>query len=414
MDYTIFDYFESKAKQEAEAYELALSTYRLTNDGSIVPLGSGDSYSVFQRISNLVTPMGAKILNRKLDGVVGNVVVQGSDRVRAIVNEYDVKAMAHKLARDLIVKGSAGLALSDDGGLYRLGGFIAALTDPYDVDKRLSIFQAQLDEWNRWTVRIYQGNLVQEWTGLRRLREVLSVSPTERVSAVSEVAFFADYQTDDSGVAFGELEQLAPLLKGIMAVDARIHRVSEIFGFPVAVIKGTIQEREGHSPQDAIIVSEGGDVRYLTPASLDNLINQKKDLMGQLDEIAILPANQRWGSEAPSGEALREANEAFNASIRRYAETISVLMTDAFNGLLEARGINEDVGIHLHYNRVQDADDRLAKAIERLEKGVLPISYVVRIIQSMYDDITPEEVQEIIDSYQARNSVITADDLIGL
>lgn len=416
MDFQLFNFFEEKARGEAEAYEVATSTYRIINDGSIIPYAEDEGREILRRISGLVTSMGAKVLNRKLDGVVGNLTVDGYAAKEFLREHYDLKDISEKLARDLIVKGAAGLALADgeDGtDIYRLGGFITTLTDPDDVDKVNSIFQAQAGEdANTWTVRIYQGGLVQEWRNVRNLRDILNTRPVERESGITQIAFFASYQTDDAGTPIGEMEQLTPILKGIMAVEARIHRVSEIFGYPVPVIKGTIQERPAHSPTSAIIVNENGDVKYLTPADMQNLIGQKKDLVKQLDDIAILPAGQTLGYEPPSGEALKEANEAFNVNVERYASKVTDLLTRAFTALLTARGIStEGFSIQLFPNYVRDEELMLEKAIQRLEAGLLPIGYVVRLLRGYYGDMTDAEAEEVIEAWKQREMIITPESL---
>lgn len=384
----IFSSYEQKARQEAEAYEMALSTYRLKNDGSVVPYADGEGVEVFNRISSLVASMGAKITNRKLVGIVGNLSVYGADREKV----PPLKEMATKLARDLVVKGSAGLAVSDEG-VYRLGGFITPVTDANDVDKVLSIFQAQADEDGSWIARIYQDSLVQEWRGLRKLTDLLRYRPKEYSQTV---AFLSTYQTDDAGMPLGEMEQLLPVLKGVMAVEARIHRVSEIYGFPTVVLKGNMVDPSGKAPTQVLQVSSDGSVSYLEPADMGNLIRQKKDLISQLDEMAILPAGQRFGSEAPSGEALKEVNASFDSSLIQYASTISGLMTDAY------RTCYGDVEIVLSPNRIQDNDEKLDKAISRLEKGLLPVSFVARMIQQVYPGLTEDEAATIVDSYSSR------------
>lgn len=404
-----FAIYETKAAQEAEAFELAQSTYRIRNNGSVIPYAEGESREVLERISGLITSLGSKILNRKMDGIVGNISITASDRAKSILQGYNLRGLIKNLARDAVIKGSAGVAISTrDGDSYvsRLGGFIAPVTAEDDVDRVLSIFQAQQDAKGKWIVRIYQDNLVQEWRGVTKLRDILSSRPTETTTGFDSVAFLVVSQTDDSGLPLGEMEQLAPILKGIMAVEARIHRTSELYGFPVPVIKGTVQQRPAHSPANAIITSEGGDVKYLLPADMNNLIQQKKDLVANLDDVAILPVSSVLGYEPPSGEALKEASTAFNTNISHYAKLLSELVSDAFSAF-----IGEDVQILVSANRIHNREQELTDAITHLEKGLLPISYVIRMLKAYYEDLSDEEAEEVIRTYKEKTDIITPESL---
>lgn len=414
MTSTVFDVFEDKARREVEAFELAQSTYRIPNDGSVVPYAEGEGNAVLSRISALVTSLGSKILNRKLDGIVGNLGITASDKAKAVVEGYDLRALVKSLARDAVVKGSGGLAIGmgEEGPyVYRLGGFVAPVTAEDDVDRVLSIFQAQVDAKGKWVVRIYQGSLVQEWRGLSRLRDVLSAPPSESHNGIPQVAFLAVAQSDDSGLPLGEMEQLAPLLKAIMAVEARIHRTSELYGFPVPIIKGTVQERPSHSPSNAIIVGENGDVKYLLPADMNNLIQQKKDLVANLDDVAILPVSSVLGYEPPSGEALKEASTAFNTNIAHYARLLSKVLSKAFSALMAAQGSSERVQVQVSANRLHDREQELANAIVHLEKGLLPISYLVRMLKAHYEDLSDDEAAEVIQGWNERRELVTPESL---
>lgn len=415
-----YQVYMEKAAAEAEAYEMALGTYRLLNNGSVVPLATdAESREEFERIANLVSSVGPKILTRKQDGIIGSITVTGSDEIKTYLDEeYDLRFLVERVVRDGIVKGSMGLALGIDEDrntyVYRLGGYITRLFSDVDVDRQTGILQIEANETElSYEVRIFIGNRVQHWTNVRSLTGINWNAPhNEYENDVDVVAFFADYQSDDTGMSIGEMEQLVPILKGIMAVEARIHRVSEIFGFPKAVVSGTIQQVE-NSPTSVLHVSEGGSVNYLTPASFDNLIRQKVDLFNELNEIATLPSGFVGRGNQPSGEAIKEANSAFNASISRYARSVSRLFTNAFYEFFKSQRMNvEGFSITINPNILVDRTSELDKAIELLEKGLLTPEVVVALIARIYE-VTDDVALEILKRYREMSQIIPPDEILN-
>lgn len=420
MNNTLFKFYETKASEEAEAYELAVGNFRLVNNGKVLPLGTDlESKEEFERISNLVSSLGPKVLTKKLDGIVGNIGIRASDKLKSIIeNDYFINDMAEKVARDLVVKGSAALAIGTDFDgepyIYRLGGFIARLPNDADIDRSNGVIQITQDDMWNWDVRIFEGSTVRHWTGLRRLSQLDIDNPhNEYENQLDEIVYYGEYHSDDNNVAKGEIEQVSSVLKGIMAVEARIHRISEIFGYPKAVISGNILDVD-NSPTSAIVVSEGGKVQYLTPAEFGPLLSQKRDLMSQLNEIATLPNGFIGQGNQPSGEAIREANISYNNSLERYAGVVSRLLTNGFWALAKALRIEDgDVEVTVTPNRVENHEADINLAVELLGKGLLTTEYVVNVIRRKYSGISQEMIDEIIQQYEQVNALVAPEDILG-
>lgn len=418
----IKDYLR-KATKEAEAYDLALGIFRIPNDGSIVPRATGElTREEFERTMNLVSSQGSRILSRKLDGIIGTISVTGSDAIKSEIDEqYDLRFLVERATRDMIVKGIAGLALGvDQDGVsyvYRLGGFIARLYSEVDVDQEVGLLQIEQNADGTYEVRRFYGSLVEHWTHVRDVRHINWDAPhNEYDNGVEYVSFTAAYQEDADGQAIGEVEQLAPVLKGLMAIDARIHRASEAFGYPIPVLKGTVTEiyDESRSIVNAIGLSENSSLEYLVPTGFDHLIKQKGDLVSQLDKIATLPHGFIGTGNQPSGEAIREANQAFNSSVSRYSRLLSRLFTNAFYELFKAKGYDvTDFSLVINPNTIQDMESEINAAVMLLEKGLLTPEYVVSILQKKYEGINDDMAAQILEHYQSRNTLINPVDVLG-
>lgn len=419
------EYLE-KSSSEAEAYELALGTYKITPEKNLLPQPRNDvGWSEFRRITALISSVGTKILTRKLDGIVGSFTHSGEGEIKRILDEeYDLRFMIDRVARDLIVKGSGALAIGLDYNnqpyVYRLGGFITKLYSEYDVDQDIGVLQIEnstdAKTVNTYEVRIFTGNVVQHWTAVRNLSTINWERPDhEYENDVEQIAFFGEYMSSPDGYSIGEIEQVAPLLKGIMATEAMIHRNLGQFAYPFVVMKGTVQwldPKGERNPSNVLTVSEGGSVELIAPPSAKHLLDAKEDLFVQLIENATLPKGF-MGKNPPSGEAVRESSSAFNASITRYARTLSRVFTNAFFEFFKSQGFNVDTfEIVVTPNILRSGIEDIHNAVELLEKGLLTPDYVIEVIQRHYDGISPERAKQILERYQEVNTLITPEDLL--
>lgn len=419
------EYLE-KSTAEAEAYELALGMFKITPDKNLLPKPRNDvGWAEFNRISSLVSSVGTKILTRKMDGIVGSFEHSGDGEMKRILDEeYDLRFMIDRLARDLVVKGSAALAIGLDIDnnpyVYRLGGFITKLYSEYDVDQEVGVLQIEQSESARvgstYEVRIFMGNVVQHWTSVTEFGRINWDRPDhEYQNNVEQIAFFGEYMSRPDGFSIGELEQVAPLLKGIMSVEAMIHRNLGQFAYPFVVMKGTVQwldPKGERNPSNVLTVSEGGSVELIAPPSAKHLLDAKEDLFIQLIENATLPKGF-MGKNPPSGEAVRESSAAFNASITRYAHIVSRIMTNVFYEFFKSQGFNVDTfEVVVTPNILRSGIEDIHNAVELLEKGLLTPDYVISVIQRHYDGISPERAKQILERYEAVNTIVTPSDIL--
>ena len=421
-----FSEYLEKSTAEAEAYELAVGTDRITPEKNLLPQPRNDvGWQEFNRITKLVSSVGTKILTRKLDGIVGSFSHSGEGDIKRILDEdYDLRFMIDRVARDLVVKGSAALAIGLDYDnepyVYRLGGFITKLFAENDVDQEVGVLQIENSSeggyGNSYEIRIFTGNVVQHWTNVREFSNVNWERPDhEYENTVEQIAFFGEYMSRADGFSIGEIEQVAPLLKGIMATEAMIHRNLGQFAYPFIVMKGTVQwldPKGERNPSNVLTVSEGGSVELIAPPSAKHLLDAKEDLFVQLIENATLPKGF-MGKNPPSGEAVRESSSAFNASITRYSKILSRIFTNAFYEFFKSQGFNVDTfEIVVTPNILRSGIEDIHNAVELLEKGLLTPDYVIEVIQRHYDGISPERAKQILDRYQEVNTLITPEDLL--
>jgi hypothetical protein len=423
LSFNPFGAYITKSNQETEAYQLALGTYEIPNDGSVLPLGEDVGAEALRRIGNLVSSVGPKILTRKQDGIVGAISVTGSDAIKSYIDDnYDLRFLVERVVRDGIVKGAMGLAIgtdeNDEAYVYRLGGFITRIYSEFDADREVGILQIERNDpilkgLGSFEVKLFMGNTVYHWRNVHSLQGINWDRPDATYeNGVDYVAFYVDYQADEIGFSIGEMEQLVPILKGIMAVESRIHRVSELYGFPQTVVSGSFFEDE-KNPDGVWFVSEGGKVEYLTPASFDNLIRQKVDLFNQLNEIATLPSGFVGQGNQPSGAAIKEANAAFNASIARYARLLSRLFTNAFYEYFRSQGIPaEDFAITITPQRITEDEMEIDRMVVLLEKGLMTPKFIVEMLQRKYE-FTDEEAAAVLERFEATNALLTPDDLLN-
>jgi len=413
-----------KAQNERVAYELALGTYDILNNGEIVPLATSEqSQEEFNRTASLVSSYGPKILSKKRDGVLGPITISGDQTIKDYLEEnYDLLTMTEKVATDLIVKGSAVLAIGvnaqGEERVYRIGGAVSRVYAENNLDDPIGILAIeQLDDLVSYNVRIFTGNEVRLWEKVRAVSGLNFNRPQKIYEEnVDYIAVYMDYNSDAYGLSIGEIEQITGILRSLLAIDMRLNRSSELFAYPRVVLTGQINTSTENGPADVIVLNEGGTLNYLLPPDYAHLLAQKKDQLEQLSELTTLPAgflNKSQGN-FPSGTAVSESNQAYNTSIARYARIISKGFTDIFYEFFRYKGFNVDgFSITLTPNLISSIDADIANSIGLLKEGLLTPAYVVSLIRRKFSDIDDATALDIIQRYEAANRILTPEDVLS-
>jgi hypothetical protein len=413
-----------KSQNERIAYELALGTYDILNNGEIVPLATSEaSQEEFNRTSSLVSSYGPKILTKKRDGVLGPITINGDQRIKDYIEQnYDLLVMTEKLATDLIVKGSAVLAIGVNANgeekIYRIGGFVSRIYSETNLDDPIGIIAIeQLDDLVTYNVRIFTKNQVLVWERVRAVQGLNWNRPQKVYEEnVEYIAVYMDYNSDPFGMSIGEMEQIVGILRSLLAIDMRLNRSSELFAYPRVILTGQINTSAENSAADVIVLNEGGTLNYLLPPDYAHLLAQKKDALEQLSELTTLPTGflSKAQGNFPSGSAVTESNQAYNTSIARYARIMSKGMTDIFYEFLRYKGFNvEGFSITITPNLITSIDADIANSIGLLKENLLTVEYVVSLIRRKFNDIDDAISLEIIERYQSANRILQPEDILA-
>lgn len=375
-----------------------------------IPTGALDEA---KRIARMAASLGPRIVGLKKSLTLGDVNWGGDNPgdIDQRLETQDLNALADELLEVGLYTGiPAGIVRrpqageSDDGTpiagdpvIEPLTGHVEPLYDAEQPARVAGIFQAwrPLDARERgWRVRIYDYDL-QTMTEWRRLEQPYMVgnNPFRRV----ENAPLPRYQILRRGrgrMPIGDLELALPLLKSDWSSQVRGDRAEENTAFAQLVVSGYI-EPETRGPSQVIRAEPGGDAKYLTPGSLNEIHTHHDRKLERLRRDLNLPGGVLSGSNI-SGEALREDNMHAIADAKTKAQKMGALLTDLVQDYAMELGVSEPPPVSISINKDFEAATSLDRIILLFREGLLAFDAAVRSISAYVPTWSDEEVEEFI------------------
>lgn len=363
-----------------------------------------------ERLARMAKSIGPRILRLKHYGTLGSVNWgDGSptfDRELDNATTESLKAfprdrLARKaLEQDLIRGMLAGIVIPDGAGGARampLGGYVEPLVDDDDVEHVWGIYQAwQPPSGSKWRVRVYnlETRELFEYSGLDSPTEIGNV-PQPILNAPMPVYDIVDDDLD--GYPRGEFMESLPLFKSEWASQVRGDRAEETTAFSQLVVRGQLGFGDSErGPTRVIRLPPDGDAHYLEPPSLEQIHTHHDRKLERLRVDHSLPGGF-LGSQTPSGEALREANQAFIADCSSRARRISNWLTRLLADYSELVGLADPPPVSVIINREFERASVVDQTVLLYREGLIDFGEAVRAISVYYPTWSSQAVEEFID-----------------
>lgn len=392
---------EKRAQEEAEAYELAESTWKNLYQ-ILPPANTSDARAELDKIEAQITSMGPEIIATKLEGIIGNITWgSATGSVDAQLEELDLRDLAHKSAKSLVISGIAALLpyVDMDGTtrLQRLGGHLMPIYAEDDIDRLVGLYQAWMHDADReWTIRVYdfEQSILREWKKVGS-PTAMATLPVETPLTTLPVVAIANRLQD--GTPEGEFWQHSGLIKQEMAAQAAILRTARRHAHPLTIIRGMIDESRSSIGLGGVayFTDSSGSVERLEPGDLAQLYNQHDSLQARIRSALNLPATF-GGAAIPSGEALKQANQRYSQSCSAYTILLQRLLSQAVAGFAELVGITNPPEVAVYPNLLNSQTENVDMALKLYQAEILPLEQAMRMVQPYIPTWDDKQLEEDI------------------
>lgn len=385
--------------------------------------------TAFTRLAKQAQSIASRVVKTKKYGVLGNITWGGDDtRLDQRLREQDLDALADEILEQSYYSGiMAGIARRDpitgDMRLEPIIGHVEPIYSPDSPTLAVGLLHAWRDTpiqadgsldttGQKWFVRVYDtlNRRMLQWNALSDVTRVAKQPPdltVERSSEYPSGAPVPRFQVTHRGYGrqpLGVIAQLLPLVKSDWSSQVRGDRAEENTAFSQLVVKGSVEDGTSErSTNHVITLNEGGDAHYLDPASMETFHKHHDRKLERLREDANMPGGflGRTGS-APSGEALREANEKFISSNQYDAQRLSRVLTDLTRDLAEAEGLDQTIEVSVSINWNFMRGTIITDTINVHKAGLIDKGAAVRTISQFFPTWSDDDVEAFI-TREARN-----------
>lgn len=413
----------ARITEREDARDWAAGTYEPLM-GEIVPKPAGDTTTrqdAWKRHLKQIQSQGPRVLNVKLGAALGDVTWgKGEDKQEAKVDDrlknLRLTPLATELLRAYLVDGiMACMAHAPAEGaeprITRLGGYLEPYFDPADMDRVTGLYQAwqvRVGTKLKWNVRVYdfenpEDATIRQWVNLESPTN-LGTPPV--VTDNAPVPRFRIYERSHDGLVLSPVLQALPLFKALWATEARLVSVEE-FALPILTGVGGWEKDlstgryPGFHPGALWTGPAGAKLEFVSLANqLEELRQQRKFRLESIREFLGLPGGF-LGNDAPSGEALREANIRMSQNASRDATDTADVLTEAVADLCELVNA-KPVPVSVSINRAYDKPETIADIVTLQGAGLLPFDVAARAIQQFFGDYSDEELRAFIASQTSR------------
>ena len=396
----------TRAANEAQVYDIAegdMSGLSSTLKALLPPPANGDLSAQAEqtKILALVQSTGPEIMGRILDGVVGSVNWGGtSDKLDSRLKSIDLKRTARVLVRRLMISGfAAARAYKNAAGetaLEPLGGYVVPITDPYNALNVIGIYQAMMsnsDTDPRWRVRVYDFDTktMRQWDDLKD-PTTLAAPSLEFATPMPHYALLGE-QMD--GLTQGPFWVNSPTILSECVNQVYIYRAARRAGYPMTSISGNYNALLSNiGPGGVVFFTDAeGQVQRVAPGDLSQMFDTGDRILERLRIDFRLPGALSRASNAPSGEALREANISAFQFWQSLAGMVSSLLTGAVEDFC-ALATLAPVDVVITPNRESLRTQMIADVMALRAAKLLPPAVAAREIQPFFGTYSDEELNK--------------------
>lgn len=402
---------QERISDHSEALDWATLPKPIINWGEYLPkMTSQTSRDALLRYLKTLAGVGRRVYSKRSWGTIGSVSWGGdSEKLDAALTSLDIEALARQAFRRLFALGIVGLlpyrdATTGQPTLEVLSGYLENITHESNRERDLGLMQAWQSDGGRWNVRIwrYDEGSMYEWRGLAS-PSALGSWPTPIKNAPMPVHYVIE--RDQGGLPVGEIVAGLELLRGELVDQIGYRRVAEAHVFPVRWLAGPwseIQElgpnvivKSNDASKSALGVWEGG--------SLEPVTQRLDDTLARIREHFSLPFGV-LGSQTPSGEALREANQSYIAACSTYAKALATLLSAAVESYAKLLGV-QPAPVSIDINREATREARMAEVRENYARGLMPRRQAVIEILAYYPMWRSEDAYAWLDEVDAQPDI---------
>lgn len=392
-----------RADSEARAWEVVTGEYRPAPGEVAPPPRTEESSQAYGRLLRLTAPVGPQILRIRLSGAVADVSWSGDAKVDERLSGLDLYQLAAAGFTSAFVSGIVAYVVSEGPkGPYvaRIGGYLEPYTDPDDVDRITGILQAWQSNdvrRNSWSVRVYdvEDGVIREWRGLTSPELAFRRSPDHEYDSALMPHVAIVYRGAD-GLPIGEIRQGLGLIRAHYAIQLRIQRVAEMYGFPTPVLTGSANVPETWAPGVALTIPQG-DLKYVFPGGIKDLLELYQRSLEDIREFFALPGGS-LGGQTPSGEALKEANRKYMQVSSYYARLLSNALTGVVRDYARLVGLNEAPAVDVIPHDMGRSEQLLSTVVQLFGQGIIPLEAAARVAQTYIPGWSDEELQQWVES----------------
>ncbi len=413
----------TRAKHAADVEAWATNTL----DGipaDLLPRIPAAARAAAERRAKMCQSIGPRIMSTREFGTIGDINWGGDDEaLDERLAEIDLEELAGDLLRAGMMHGiMAAIARRDPMGgevIEPLVGYLEPIPNPASRNQTIGLLHCWTEQTRageKWVVRLYdfEARSLREWRGLNQPSDAAKRDPTTTIqpdtaypagASMPRVVVLNRYPK--STQCLGEIDQILPLIQSDWSSQLRGDTAEENTAFPQLKITGDAEDGTHERSSSHIIrLAEGGDAAFLTPGDLSQIHVHHDRKLDRLREDANMPGGF-LGTQTPSGEALREANQKFIASCQGYAKRLSRLLTEVvadYAELIEA----EPAPITVIVNREFTRSSVVENTINLNREGLIEFAAAVRAVSVYYPTWTDAEVEAYIAS---RSQVVNPEDL---
>lgn len=420
-----------RAMEQALAWDMAAGNY-MPYPGELSPAPkTEEAIQSYYRLLRLTEPIGPQIIKTRLWGAIGDVqwgdpqdapstteageaaqetsgTEQDADELDDALKAVDLMKLARRGFEQAFVTGiTAYWARVDEDEqkpvMTRLGGYLQPMTDPDDVDSVDALLQAWQPEGGgvkgTWTVRVYDyvAKELRIWEKVKDPGKALGLNPTD-IRKLDTLPHIAITYLDAAGLPVGEMTQGVHLVRQNMAIQLRIQRVAEMYGFPIPVVKDLAKVPRDFGPGKVVEVGPNGDFDYKFPPGLERLVALLDGNIERVRDNFGLPGGS-LGGQTPSGEALKEANARYAQVNKYYASLLSGALTGAATDLAMLLNINP-VEVEITPSDPNRQEEIISLVQGLYDSGVIPLKAAARAVQEFVPGWDDDDLEEWVDKNQ--------------
>jgi hypothetical protein len=397
------DTITTNATREAEIYGLVDGDHASTIAALTRVLPPPDARDVtaqaeFGRILQLVETIAPEVVGVITNMTVGDVNWGKADTKKDVMlRKLNLNMTARTLTQRLLVSGFAAAWSYDNLDRTRvlepLGGYLMPLTDEWSTSRVTGIFQTAISadarKQNIWRTRIYDLETdnngiceMREWRNLKNPAEI--GRPPDDEARVFTPAYAMTMLGHD-GLTRGAIMQAAPFILNEAVMQVYLSRVTRRAGYPLTVLKGAYDKSSNVGPGGVIIFQDPtGSVDRVPPGDLTQLQTEHDRTIERLKRVLSLPGNFRSAGQAPSGEAIREANLTAFQNCSSLADLVTSIIQKPVNDFLGETQTSA-TQITVTPNRETMRTETINNILESRKIGVIPLDVAAREIQPFFE-----------------------------